>query len=183
MWSWPLHIDDTPTRTITQIAFAGRQLKAMHPDLSLIGVDYLQLASSSPGGESRREQQVSAISRGLKLLAREIDVAVVCLGQLNRECERRPNKRPMLSDLRESGAIEQDADCVMFVYRDEYYNPDSPDLGVAEVIVSKHRGFQTGKVRLDWKPKNQRFSSGAAVIRKSQPRASHGSFTQNPDDF
>ena len=125
-----------------------------------------------------REQEVAKISRGLKLMARELDVAVLCLGQLNRECEKRPNKRPLMSDLRESGAIEQDADCVMFIYRDEYYNPESQDQGTAEVIVRKHRGFPTGTVKTAWTPEHQRFS---ALARYVEYRPGEG-YTVDPED-
>jgi replicative DNA helicase len=180
MWHWPLHLDDTPTRTIDQMCAAARQLKAKHPDLALIGVDYLQLASSTGGRNSVREQEVSKISRGLKLLARELDVAVVCLGQLNRECERRPNKRPLMSDLRESGAIEQDADFVMFVYREEYYNPETPDAGLAELIVRKHRGFARGTVKVSWTPEYQRFATLARNVVPIYGAA--GDFTADPDE-
>jgi replicative DNA helicase len=178
MWSWPLHLDDTATRTIDQICAGARQLKAKHPDLQLIVIDYLQLASSASERGVGREQEVAKISRGLKLMARELDVAVLCLGQLNRECEKRPNKRPLMSDLRESGAIEQDADCVMFIYRDEYYNPESQDQGIAEVIVRKHRGFPTGTVKTAWTPEHQRFS---ALARYVEYRPGEG-YTVDPED-
>ena len=172
MWSWPLHLDDTATRTIEQICAGARQLKAKHPDLQLIVIDYLQLASSTSERGVGREQEVAKISRGLKLMARELDVAVLCLGQLNRECEKRPNKRPLMSDLRESGAIEQDADCVMFIYR------ESQDQGTAEVIVRKHRGFPTGTVKTAWTPEHQRFS---ALARYVEYRPGEG-YTVDPED-
>tara|TARA_R100000008_G_scaffold72266_1_gene50377 strand:+ start:607 stop:2010 length:1404 start_codon:yes stop_codon:yes gene_type:complete len=180
MYSWPIHLDDTPGRSIGQICAAARQLKSKHPDLSLIGLDYIQLTqASSPEAKKKREQAISEISRELKLLARELNVATVVLAQLNRECERRPNKRPMLSDLRESGAIEQNADAVIMLYRDEYYNPDSPDKGVAELLIRKNRGGATGKVRLLWEPEYQRFSTLAENVVTLY--GSSG-FTPDPDD-
>ena len=117
-------------------------------DLGLIVIDYLQLMESS--GKEDRLQQISAISRGLKTLARELDVPVITLSQLNRGVESRTDKRPMLSDLRESGAIEQDADIVMFLYRDDYYNKESEEKDIAEVIIAKQRGGSTGTVKLLW---------------------------------
>ena len=179
MYGWPIHLDDTPSRTIGQICAAARQLKAQHPDLALIGLDYIQLAqASTPEAKKKREQAVSEISRDLKLIARELDVAVVCLAQLNRECERRPNKQPMLADLRESGAIEQNADAVIMLYRDEYYNPDTVDRGIAEWLIRKNRGGATGKVRTLWEPENQRFSTLAENVMPTYG----GGFTASPDE-
>jgi replicative DNA helicase len=113
----------------------------------LIVVDYLQLMAT-PGRSESRQVEVSELSRGLKILARELDAPVMCLAQLNRQLEYRQDKRPMLADLRESGSIEQDADIVMFIYRDEYYNPESDQRGMAEIIVAKHRNGPTGSTRL-----------------------------------
>ena len=123
----------------------------MEHNLELIIIDYLQLMSGSVGGRNEsRQQEISDISRSLKALARELSVPVIALSQLSRAVEQRPDHRPMLSDLRESGAIEQDADMVMFLYRDEYYNPDSEEKGVAEVIIAKQRSGPTGSVKLAW---------------------------------
>jgi len=137
-----LLIDDTPSLTLMELRARARRLHSEHR-LGLIVVDYLQLLSGSLSGENR-QQEIAAISRGLKGLARELDVAVIALSQLSRAVEARPNKRPMLSDLRESGAIEQDSDLVLFIYRDEYYNPHSEQAGIAEVIVGKQRNGPTG---------------------------------------
>jgi len=153
----PLFIDDTPGLTATQVRSKARRLKAEHPNLALIIVDYIGLM----GGDARlsREQQVSASSRGLKALAKELDITVVGLSQLNRGVEQRTDKRPLLSDLRESGAIEQDADIIMFIYRDEYYNKDSPDKNIAEVIVAKQRNGPTGTARLYFEGEFTRFEN------------------------
>lgn len=143
----PIYIDDTSDVSIADLRSRARRLMSRHP-LSLIIVDYLQLMTAN-GGENR-QQEVSTISRGLKALARELDIPVLVLSQLSRAVEQRPNKRPMLSDLRESGAIEQDADVVMFIYRDEYYNPHSEEAGIAEIIVGKQRNGPVGTVRLQF---------------------------------
>ena len=138
----------------------ARRLKSQVGDLGLIVVDYIQLMTGRSGAESR-QVEISEISRNLKVLARELEVPVVGLSQLSRTLESRQDKRPMLSDLRESGAIEQDADVVMFLYRDEVYNPESPDAGIAEVIVAKHRNGPTDTVRLAFLPKYTRFANMA----------------------
>ena len=138
-----------------------RRLKAEKKDLGLIMIDYIQLMET--GGGENRQQEVSKISRSLKQLARELDVPVVALSQLSRAVESRTNKRPMLSDLRESGAIEQDADVVMFLYRDEYYNPDSNDKNTAELIVAKHRHGPTGPIRLYFEASLTKFGNLLAV--------------------
>jgi replicative DNA helicase len=142
-----LYIDDNPHLTIMEMRAKARRLKSRVGDLGLIVMDYVQLMSGSAGAESR-QVEVSEISRGLKILAREVECPVIALAQLNRGLEQRADKRPMLADLRESGSLEQDADIVMFIYRDEIYNADSPDMGTAEIIVAKHRNGPTGTVKL-----------------------------------
>ena len=141
----PLYLDDNPRVTVTEIRAKARRLKA-RDGLGLIVIDYLQLMSGS--GSENRQLEVSEISRGLKILARELQVPIVALSQLSRNLESRTDKRPMLADLRESGSLEQDADVVMFLYRDEVYNNESPDKGSAEVIVAKHRSGPIGTRRL-----------------------------------
>jgi replicative DNA helicase len=152
-----LIIDDTPGITIAELRSKCRKYKLEH-DLSIIMIDYLQLMSGSGRSESR-QQEISDISRSLKALARELNVPVVALSQLSRAVEQRPDHRPMLSDLRESGAIEQDADVVMFLYRDDYYNHDSPDKGVSEVIIAKQRNGPIGTVKLAWLPEYTKFAN------------------------
>ena len=147
----PLYIDDTPALSPTELRARVRRLrrdlKREEKDLGLIVIDYLQLMQAPRDGENRATE-ISAISRALKSLAKELNVPVVALSQLNRSLEQRPNKRPVMSDLRESGAIEQDADVIVFIYRDEVYNEDSPDKGIAEIIVSKQRNGPIGTVKL-----------------------------------
>jgi replicative DNA helicase len=130
-----------------EIRSKARRLKSKVGDLGLIVVDYLQLMTGRSSAENR-QVEVAEISRGLKILARELETPVLALSQLSRNLEQRADKRPMLSDLRESGSLEQDADVVMFLYRDEVYHPDSPDKGTAEVIVAKHRNGPNGVCRL-----------------------------------
>ena len=145
----PLFIDDNPHCTVMEMRAKARRMKARHGDIGLIVVDYLQLMSPSTTRRSENRQvEVAEISRGLKILARELECPVVALSQLNRQLEYRADKRPMLADLRESGSLEQDADVVIFLYRDEIYNPDSDQRGTAEVIVAKHRNGPTGMTRL-----------------------------------
>jgi replicative DNA helicase len=151
-----LLIDDTSSLTLMELRARARRLHSEHR-LGLIVVDYLQLLSGSLSGENR-QQEIAAISRGLKGLARELGVAVIALSQLSRAVEARPNKRPMLSDLRESGAIEQDSDLVLFIYRDEYYNPHSEQAGIAEVIVGKQRNGPTGTAELQFHAAHVRFN-------------------------
>lgn len=150
-----LIIDDTPGITIAELRSKCRKYKLEH-DLSLVIIDYLQLMSGGKRSESR-QQEVSDISRSLKALAREINAPIIALSQLSRAVEQRPDKRPMLSDLRESGAIEQDADVVMFIYRDDYYNKDSEEPGVAEIIIGKQRNGPTGTVKLGWQSQYTKF--------------------------
>ncbi|MCL2375844.1 MAG: replicative DNA helicase [Defluviitaleaceae bacterium] len=155
----PIFIDDTPGITVPQLRSKCRKLKLEH-GLGLIVIDYLQLmsgTSSSGGGFASRQQEISEISRALKALAREMDAPVIALSQLSRAPESRSDRRPILSDLRESGAIEQDADLVCFIYRDEYYNPDTERPGVAEVIIAKQRNGATGTIELMYQGNYVRF--------------------------
>ena len=158
----PIWIDDTAGVSLMEMRAKTRRLASQlnaagGPPLALIVVDYLQLMIGN--GRENRQQEIAEISRGLKVLARDLDVPVLAIAQLSRAVEARHDKRPMLSDLRDSGAIEQDADMVMFLYRDEYYNPDSDDKGIAEVIVGKHRNGPTGKVQLAWLEQYTKFAS------------------------
>lgn len=154
----PLCIDDNPDLTITSLRAKARRFKARNPDLALIVVDYVQLMTGRSNAENRH-MEISEISRGLKLLARELGVAVIALSQLSRGVESRADKRPMLSDLKESGSLEQDADVVVFVYRDEMYRHDSPDRGTAEILVAKHRNGPTGMVRLAFLGRYTKFTN------------------------
>ena len=156
----PIWIDDNPGLTVMDIRGRARRLKSQVGDLGLIVVDYIQLMTGRSGAESR-QVEISEISRNLKVLARELEVPVVGLSQLSRTLESRQDKRPMLADLRESGAIEQDADVVMFLYRDEVYNPESQDQGIAEVIIAKHRNGPTDTIRLAFLPQYTRFANMA----------------------
>ena len=154
-----LIIDDTPGISISELRSKCRKYKLEH-DLKLIIIDYLQLMSGSGGKSSEsRQQEISDISRSLKGLARELNVPVIALSQLSRAVEQRPDHRPMLSDLRESGAIEQDADVVMFIYRDDYYNKDTEDKGLAEIIIAKQRNGPIGTVNLVWLPEYTKFAN------------------------
>jgi replicative DNA helicase len=154
----PIYVDDTGSITMMEIRSKARRLKSKHPDLGLIIVDYMQLMTSGTTAENR-VQEVSQISRSLKVLARDLDVPIVALSQLSRAVEQRHDKRPILSDLRESGSIEQDADIVMFIYRDEYYNAEESDQqGLAEVIVAKHRNGPTDTVKLSFLKRYAKFS-------------------------
>ena len=151
-----IRVDDNPSVTVAEMNAKLRRLD----NLGLVIIDYLQLMSGSGYGKSseNRVQVVGEISRSLKIMAKELNVPVVCLSQLSRAVEGRTDKRPIMSDLRESGAIEQDADVIMFLYRDEYYNPNSEDKGVAECIVAKNRHGETGTVKLQWIPQFQTFA-------------------------
>jgi replicative DNA helicase len=157
-----LYIDDNPHCTVMEMRAKARRLRARFGDLGLVIVDYIQLMqSSSTRRAENRQVEVSEISRGLKILARELGCPVIALSQLNRQLEYRQDKRPMLADLRESGGLEQDADVVMFIYRDEVYNPDSDDRGKAEVIIAKHRNGPTGKAELAFLPQRAEFENMA----------------------
>lgn len=153
-----LIIDDTPGISISELRSKCRKYKLEH-DLKLIIIDYLQLMSGSGRGSDSRQQEISDISRSLKALARELNVPVVALSQLSRAVEQRPDHRPLLSDLRESGAIEQDADVVMFIYRDDYYNKDTEKKGIAEIIIAKQRNGPIGTVELVWLPDYTKFAN------------------------
>jgi len=151
----PIFIDDTPNISVTEMRSKCRRLQAEQGGaLGLILIDYLQLME---GGSDNRVQELSKITRSLKGLARELNAPIIALSQLSRGVESRTNKRPMMSDLRESGSIEQDADLIMMLYREEYYEPDTPDRGIAEVIVTKHRNGPTGTVKLLFEPQFTRF--------------------------
>ena len=144
-----IYIDDTPGISVMEIRAKCRKLK-LEKNIGMVVIDYLQLVQGSNKRNGSREQEISEISRSLKILAKELNVPVIALSQLSRAVEQRPDHRPMLSDLRESGAIEQDADIVMFLYRDDYYNQDSEKKDIAEVIIAKHRGGSLGTVELLW---------------------------------
>jgi replicative DNA helicase len=159
----PIWVDDTGSITMMELRSKARRLKSREPQLGLIIVDYLQLMTSGANAENR-VQEVSQISRNLKVLARDLDVPILALSQLSRAVEARTDKRPLLSDLRESGSIEQDADLVFFVYRDEYYNPeDSESQGLAEVILAKHRNGPTDAVKLSFLKRYAKFADLAGA--------------------
>ncbi len=155
-----LIIDDTPGISVGELRSKCRKYKAEHKDIEVIFIDYLQMMTGSGRSESR-QMEISDISRSLKSLARELKVPVVALSQLSRAVEKRDDKRPMLSDLRDSGAIEQDADVVMFLYRDEYYNHDTEEPNVAEVIIAKQRNGPVGTTKLVWMPDLTKFANKA----------------------
>lgn len=156
-----LFIDDTPALSPTEVRARCRRLAREHGQLGLVVVDYLQLMQV-PGFSENRTQEVSEISRSLKALAKEMEVPVIALSQLNRSLEQRPNKRPVMSDLRESGGIEQDADLICFIYRDEVYNPESDDKGTAEIIIAKQRNGPIGTIRLTFLGQHTRFEDFAS---------------------
>ena len=161
-----LFIDETPALNPMELRARSRRLARQCGQLGLIIIDYLQLMSGSGSGENRATE-ISEISRSLKGLAKELNCPVIALSQLNRSLEQRPNKRPVMSDLRESGAIEQDADVILFIYRDEVYNPDSQDKGTAEIIIGKQRNGPIGTVRLTFLgqfTKFDNFSGGPAFF-------------------
>ena len=153
-----LIIDDTPGISISEMRSKCRKYK-LEQGLDIIIIDYLQLMSGSGRGNESRQQEISDISRSLKGLARELNVPVVALSQLSRAVEQRPDKRPMMSDLRESGAIEQDADVIMFIYRDDYYNKDTELKGISEIIIAKQRNGPIGTVNLAWLPQYTKFGN------------------------
>jgi len=154
----PLFIDDTPALTPTEVRSRARRVHREHGGLAMIMVDYLQLMRVA-GDSEGRTAEISEISRNLKAIAKEFKVPMVALSQLNRALEQRPNKRPVNSDLRESGAIEQDADVIMFIYRDEVYNEESPDKGTAEIIIGKQRNGPIGICRLAFMGQHTRFEN------------------------
>ncbi len=159
----PIYVDDTGSTTIMELRSKARRLKSREPSLGLIIVDYLQLMASDRNVESR-VQEVSQISRALKVLARELEVPILAMSQLSRAVEQRQDKRPILSDLRDSGSIEQDSDLVFFVYRDEYYlGEESDQQGIAEVILAKHRNGPTGMIKLSWLRRYAKFADLAAA--------------------
>ena len=157
----PIHVDETAALNPLELRARARRLHRQYKQLGLIVVDYLQLMSASSDGENRATE-LSEISRSIKSLAKELDCPVMALSQLNRSLEQRPNKRPVMSDLRESGAIEQDADLIVFIYRDEVYNEDSPDKGTAEIIIAKQRNGPTDTVRLTFLGPYTRFENHMA---------------------
>lgn len=156
-----IFIDDSPALTPMELRARARRVAKEHNDLGLIVIDYLQLMRGTQQGENRTAE-ISEISRSLKALAKELNVPVIALSQLNRSLEQRPNKRPVMSDLRESGAIEQDADLIIFIYRDEVYNEDSPEKGTAEIIIGKHRNGPIGTVRLTFMGQFTKFENHMA---------------------
>ncbi len=178
-----IFIDDSGDLTVMDIRARCRRLQSVEKRLDMIVVDYLQLmkgSRNSQKGDGSREREISEISRNLKSLAKELKVPIIALSQLNRGVESRPNKRPMLSDLRESGAIEQDADMVCFIYRDEVYNKESEDRGIAELIVAKHRAGETDTIRLAWLPEYTLFANlakdgaGTPIMGGRPDRGDHG---------
>jgi replicative DNA helicase len=153
-----LLIDDSPALSVAEVRARSRRLAKEHGALGLIVVDYMQLMSS-PNSRDNENDKISDISKGLKALAKELNVPVIALSQLNRNLESRVNKRPIMSDLRASGSIEQDADLILFIYRDEVYNPDSPDKGTAEIIIGKQRNGPLATVRLNFFGQYTRFAN------------------------
>ena len=164
----PIYIDDTGGITFSEVRSKCRKLKIEH-GLDLVMIDYLQLMSGSGRAGDNRQQEISEISRGLKMMARELDVPVIALSQLSRTLESRADHRPMMSDLRESGAIEQDADVIIFLYRDEYYHPDSEDKNIAEIIIGKQRNGPVGTVKLRYDGEYTRFSNLAHMPSSGAP--------------
>ena len=158
----PIYVDDTGSITMMEIRSKARRLKQKHAELGLIIVDYLQLMTSGTSAENR-VQEVSQISRSLKVLARDLDVPILALSQLSRAVEQRHDKRPILSDLRESGSLEQDSDIVIFIYRDEYYEAESDQQGLAEVHVAKHRNGPTDTIKLSFLRRYAKFADLAAA--------------------
>ncbi len=180
-----IHVDDTPALTVMDLRSRCRRLKAKEKQLDLIVIDYLQLMrgskNPSPGGS--REQEISAISRGLKELSKELRVPIIALSQLSRAVESRTDKRPMLSDLRESGSIEQDADMVCFIYRDDYYNQESEEKGIAELIVAKNRHGEQGTVKLAWMGQYTLFANLTSEQLPSGPSSASRKSNTSSDEF
>lgn len=162
--SAPIYIDDTPGITVLEMRAKARRLASVAP-LGLLVIDYLQLVRGIARNEGNRVQEISEISRSLKGLARELNVPIIALAQLSRGVESRQDHRPMLSDLRESGSLEQDADIVMFIYRDEVYNPSSDRKGIADIIIAKHRNGPVGQISLRWMDQTARFADLATYQR------------------
>ena len=154
-------VDDTVLH-YSKLIIIARKMKRQH-DIDMIGIDYLSFLKGDRDRRQSRVEEIETITRNIKALANELDIPVVLLCQLNRDCEKRENKRPLLSDLRESGAIEQDADAVLFVYRDEVYHSDSEDIGLAEIILSKHRNGPTGRFKMVFTPRYTRFEDLAPI--------------------
>ncbi len=154
----PLHFDDTAGTTLGDLRRSIRRIIATHGKVDIVAIDYLQLMTAEKRSDNR-EREISEFSRGCKKIAKDFNVAVIALSQLNRDCEKRQDKRPMMADLRESGAIEQDADAIAFLYRDEVYNEDTDQRGIAEVIFAKNRHGPIGTVKLHWDKERQRFDS------------------------
>jgi len=161
----PIYVDDTGSITMMEIRSKARRLKSKEPNLGLIVVDYMQLMTSGATAENR-VQEVSQISRSLKVLARDLDVPVLAVSQLSRAVEQRHDKRPILSDLRESGSIEQDADLVFFIYRDEYYNEESDQQGIAEIHLAKHRNGPTDSIKLAFLRRYTKFADHAYGVNE-----------------
>jgi replicative DNA helicase len=162
-----LYIDDSPALSPTEVRARARRLAREQGGLDMIVLDYIQLMQGNGGKSENRASEISEISRSLKSLAKELRIPVIALSQLNRSLEQRPNKRPIMSDLRESGAIEQDADLIVFIYRDEVYNKESVEKGVAEIIIAKQRNGPIGTTRLTFKGHHSRFDSFAADVYNS----------------
>jgi replicative DNA helicase len=160
----PILIDETPSLNPLELRARARRKAREYGGLGLVVIDYIQLMQAAETGTENRATELSEISRGLKSMAKELKVPVIALSQLNRSLEQRPNKRPVMSDLRESGALEQDADMIFFIYRDEVYNEESPDKGIAEIIVGKQRNGPIGTIKLTFLGKHTRFEnySGAS---------------------
>jgi replicative DNA helicase len=167
----PLYFNEAGGLPVSEVRAMARRARRDHGELSLIVVDYVQLMVAEASSESNRATQLSDISRGLKLLAKELNVPVLALSQLNRGLETRPNKRPVMSDLRDSGSLEQDADIVLFIYRDEVYNPNSDDKGTAEIIIGKQRNGPIGTIRLTFRADQTRFLNFSKVDHSERAAA------------
>ena len=177
----PIYIDDNPGVSIMEIRAKARRLKSRIGNLGVIVVDYLQLMTGRSTAESR-QVEISEISRGLKLLARDLETPVIGISQLSRNLESRQDKRPMLSDLRESGSIEQDADLVMFIYRDEIYNPESNEMGIAEINLAKNRNGPVERVRLAYMPNFTKFADLSRADESDSAMQKTGSINE-PGNF